>query len=165
MSQPFSTTFRARWGEMDFNGHMRNTAYLDLAGHVRMVYFDAHGFSMRRFSELRLGPVSTKDEIEYFRELHLLDEVRVTLALAGLSTHTVRFRLRNEFFDGKGKLAARVTTTGGWFDLTARRLTAPPEELAALVRGLARTDDFQEMPERLRDEAARRAAPEREGAR
>ena len=159
MTEPFSTTFRARWGEMDFNGHMRNTAYLDLAGHARMVYFDAHGFSMKRFGELRLGPVSTKDEIEYFRELHLLDEVTVTLALAGVSESSVRFRLRNEFLDGRKRLVARVTSTGGWFDLVARRLTAPPEELAALVRELAQTSDFQELPERLRDEAARRTAP------
>jgi acyl-CoA thioester hydrolase len=159
MTEPFSTTFRARWGEMDFNGHMRNTAYLDVSGHVRMVYFDAHGFSMRRFEELRLGPVVTKDEIEYFRELRLLEEMTVTLALAGVSESSVRFRLRNEFFDGRKKLVARVTSTGGWFDLAARKLTAPPGELAALVRALERTPDFQEMPERLRDEVARRAAP------
>ena len=159
MTEPFATTFRARWGEMDFNGHMRNTAYLDVSGHVRMVYFDAHGFSMRRFEELRLGPVVTKDEIEYFRELRLLEEMTVTLALAGVSESSVRFRLRNEFFDGRKKLVARVTSTGGWFDLAARKLTAPPGELAALVRALERTPDFQEMPERLRDEVARRAAP------
>jgi acyl-CoA thioester hydrolase len=124
-----------------------------------MVYFDAHGFSMRRFEELRLGPVVTKDEIEYFRELRLLEEMTVTLALAGVSESSVRFRLRNEFFDGRKKLVARVTSTGGWFDLAARKLTAPPGELAALVRALERTPDFQEMPERLRDEVARRAAP------
>ena len=29
MADVFTRTFHARWGDMDFNGHMRNTAYLD----------------------------------------------------------------------------------------------------------------------------------------
>ena len=56
---------------MDFNAHMRNTAYLDLSADVRMMYFAEHGFSMREFETLKIGPVILKDEIEYFRELKL----------------------------------------------------------------------------------------------
>jgi hypothetical protein len=31
---------------------------------------------------------------------------------------------------------------GGWLDLTARRLTAPPEGIVRAFQGLVRTDDF-----------------------
>ena len=36
-------------GTMDFNGHMANTAYLDLAADVRMAFFAEHGFPPAEF--------------------------------------------------------------------------------------------------------------------
>ena len=36
--------FIAGWGTMDFNSHMANTAYLNLAADVRMAFFADHGF-------------------------------------------------------------------------------------------------------------------------
>jgi acyl-CoA thioester hydrolase len=33
-------------GDMDFNRHMRNTAYLDKSADVRMLFFAEHGFPM-----------------------------------------------------------------------------------------------------------------------
>lgn len=146
---PFSKTFHVRWGDMDFNAHMGNTAYLDACVDVRLMYFQDHGFSMRELERLRVGPVVLRDELEYFRELRLLDSVRITLELAGLSVDGSRFRLRNEFFRADGALAARVTTLGGWLDLSRRKLTAPPEELANALRLLTRTEDYQELPSSL----------------
>lgn len=35
----------AGWSDMDFNSHMANTAYLDHAADVRMMYFAEYGFS------------------------------------------------------------------------------------------------------------------------
>ena len=145
----FKKKFHVRWGDMDFNAHMANTAYLDMSADVRMMYFDEHGFSMREFERRRIGPVVMRDELEYFRELRLLEPVEVTLALAGLSQDASRFIIRNEFFRGDGKLAARVTTFAGWLDLSKRKLTAPPEELFRLLNDLTRTDDFKELPSSL----------------
>jgi acyl-CoA thioester hydrolase len=141
----FEKTFHVRWGDMDFNAHMKNTAYLDVAGDVRMIYFSENGFSMREFERLRLGPVILRDELDYHRELRLLETVRVTLGLAGLSADASRFRLRNEFFREDGKTVARVTSTGGWLDLGVRKIVAPPEKLAGLLRALERTGDFAEI--------------------
>jgi acyl-CoA thioester hydrolase len=146
MPELFTKTFHVRWGDMDFNAHMKNTAYLDLAADVRMMYFQAHGFTMREFERLRLGPVIMRDELEYFRELRLLEPVKVTLALAGLSQDAAKFRIINEFFRDDEKLAAKVTSTGGWLDLSARKLTAPPEKLADALRNLTRSEDFAELP-------------------
>jgi acyl-CoA thioester hydrolase len=60
----------------------------------------------------------------------------------------MRFRLRNEFFTDERKLAARVTSSGGWLDLTARKLVTPPEALARLMRDLARSPDYADLPAR-----------------
>ena len=142
---PFSKTFHVRWGDMDFNAHMGNTAYLDAVVDVRLMFFREHGFAPREFERLRIGPVVLRDELDYFRELRLLDPVTITLQLAGLSEDASRFRLRNEFFREDGALAARVSTLGGWLDLAKRKLTAPPEGLAAALRLLHRTEDFEEL--------------------
>ncbi|SDD53147.1 acyl-CoA thioester hydrolase [Cupriavidus sp. YR651] len=139
----------AGWGDMDFNAHMRNTAYLDKAADVRMMYFSSCGFSMSEFMRIRLGPVVMKDEIEYFREFQLLDDVRITLSLAGLSDDGSRMTLRNDFYR-QGTLAARVTSTAGWLDLNRRKLVCPPEALMQALRELARSEDFVVLPDSSR---------------
>jgi len=143
----FERRMIAGWGDMDFNAHMRNTAFLDKSADVRMLFFAANGFSMDEFIQLKLGPVITKDELEYFKEVRLLEELRVTLYVRGLAEDGSRFLMRNEFCSAPGdQLVARVTSAGGWLDLTTRRLVVPPEALVAALRLLPRTDDFQLLP-------------------
>jgi acyl-CoA thioester hydrolase len=141
----YEKTFFAGWGDMDFNAHMRNTAYLDKCGDVRMMFFAEHGFPMSEFMRLRLGPVILKDELEYFKEVNLLDPLRVTLAVGGMAPDGSRLELRNEFFRGDGKRAARVISYAGWLDLEARRLVVPPPDLLAALQFLQRTADFAEL--------------------
>src|SRR3974377_1237918 len=121
----FEQTLYAGWGDMDFNAHMKNTAYLDKSADVRMMYFAQQGYPASEFLRLKIGPVVMRDELEYFREIHLLEEMKVNLAFAGLSDDGSRMSIRNEFTRADGKLAARVTTIGGWMNLSARKLIAP----------------------------------------
>jgi acyl-CoA thioester hydrolase len=145
----YQKTLIAGWGDMDFNSHMRNTAYLDKSADVRMMYFADSGFPMAEFMRLKLGPVVMKDEVAYFREFHLLDEVRVSMLLAGLSDDGSRMILRNDFHR-KDALAARVTSTAGWLDLAKRKLVCPPAELLLALRAIPHSDDFQALPDRSR---------------
>jgi acyl-CoA thioester hydrolase len=141
----YSKEMIAGWGDMDFNAHMRNTAYLDKAADVRMLFYAEHGFPMSEFMRLRIGPVVRKDELAYFREVKLLDRLTVTLELAGMSPDGSHWIVRNEFFLANGQKAATVNSTGGFLDLSARKLVAPPAELLAAVREFGRTEDFQEL--------------------
>jgi len=142
----FSKKLMAGWGDMDFNSHMRNTAFLDKAGDVRMLFLSEHGFPMSEFMRLNIGPVVMKDEIGYVKEVLLLEEITVTLALAGLAEDGSRWVLRSDIIRPDGKLAARVNSTGGWLDLGARKLIAPPPALMATWQILEKTDDFQQLP-------------------
>lgn len=146
----FEKTFVAGWGDMDFNAHMRNTSFLDRSADVRMMFFASQQFSTDEFIRLKLGPVIMKDEAEYFKEVRLLDTLRATLALAGLAPDGSRFAMRNEFWRPDGKLAARVTSSGGWLDLVARKLVVPPAPLLDSLRALERTEDFVELPSSIR---------------
>jgi acyl-CoA thioester hydrolase len=130
---------------MDFNSHMRNTAFMDKAGDVRMLFLSENGFPMSELMRLRIGPVVMKDEIAYFKEVMLLDEITVTLGVAGLSPDGSRWMLRSDVIRPDGKLAARITSTGGWLDLGARKLIAPPPALLATWQSLFKTEDFQEL--------------------
>jgi acyl-CoA thioester hydrolase len=141
----YAKEFLAGWGTMDFNGHMANTAYLDLAADVRMSFFAEHGFPPSEFRRRALGPVVRKDELEYFREVGLHDQVTVTYAVLGMSADGARFVLENEIWSAAGKRAAVVRSTGGWLDLRARKLVAPPAELLATLMKVPRSPDFTEL--------------------
>jgi acyl-CoA thioester hydrolase len=143
MSRIFEKTFHVGWANVDFNGHLGNTSFMDLAVDVRMFFFAENGFSAKEFQRRRFGPVILRDEIEYFKEMYLLDSIRITFLGAGLSDDASRFKIRNEFFREDGKLAARLNTIGGWLDLDKRKLLVPPKELAEAMKSLARTEDFE----------------------
>lgn len=147
----FERKLTAGWGDMDFNSHMRNTAYLDKSADVRMMYFSENGFPMVEFHRLRMGPVILHDELDYYREVGLLEEIRVTLELGELSADGSRFLIQNTFYREDGKLVARVRSKGGWLDLNARKLVAAPEKLLRALENSPRSDDFKEVPSSLKE--------------
>ena len=142
MTEPFSATFRVGWAQIDFNAHMRNTAYLDLCVDARLMFFERQGFPAAEFERLQIGPVIFRDEVDYLHELRLLERVTVTVALAGLSEDGRRFRLWNELLAPDAQLAGRVVTSGAWLNLATRKVTVPPEALAAVMAAMPRTDDY-----------------------
>ena len=142
----YAREFLAGWGTMDFNGHLANTAYLDLAADVRMAFFAEHGFPPSEFRRLALGPVVRKDELEYFREVGLHETVTVTYAALAMSADGARFVLENEIWSAASERCAVVRSTGGWLDLRARRLVAPPAALLAAFMRVPRSPDFVELP-------------------
>lgn len=146
MEPLYEKSFVAGWSDMDFNAHMSNTAYLDRAVDVRLLFYSEHGFPVAEFASLGVGPVVRKDEVEYFKEIRLLEAIRATLGMAGMAADGSRLLLRNEFYRGDGKLAARVVSTIGWLDLRARRLVAPPERLLRALQAMRRTEDFYVLP-------------------
>ena len=146
-------TLYAGWADMDFNSHMKNTAYLDKAADVRQMFLIENGFPVDEFLRLGIGPVVRKDEVEYFREVHLQEKILVTYALAGHAADGSRFLLRHEIFRQDGELSARVTSAGGWLSLTERKLIAPPPALLSAMNLLEKTDDFVVLPSSIRARA------------
>ncbi len=150
VNAPFSISTIAGWGDMDANAHMANVAYMNKCVDARMSFFVHCGFPATEFARRKIGPVVRRDEIEYFREVSLLEPITVTLALGGCAPDGSRFRLVNEVLRADGKVAARVRTEGGWLDLAARKLIAPPPELMTALQKLPRSTDFEELPSSLK---------------
>lgn len=146
---PFTSTTHVRWPDVDPNGHMRTTAYLDAAEDNRMQFFASVGFPVPELAARRLGPISHGDDIRYRAELRLLEAFTVELRLSGMASDGARFRLHNRIVKEDGRTAATIETTAGWLDLEARRLTTPPADLLAALTTLERTKDFAELPSPL----------------
>jgi len=146
----YTKTLYAGWADMDFNSHMKNTAYLDKAADVRQMFLAENGFPVEEFFRLRIGPVIMKDEVEYFKEVRLLQQITVTYALAGHAVDGSRFLIRHEVFRPDGERSARVTSTGGWLNLAERRLVVPPPALLSAMNLLERTADFVVLPSSIK---------------
>ncbi|HKH91976.1 MAG TPA: thioesterase family protein [Gemmatimonadaceae bacterium] len=142
----YARQFLVGWRMMDSNGHLANTAYLDLAADVRIAFFAEHGFPPSEFRRLAIGPVVRKDELEYFREIGLHETVTVTYAATAMSPDGARFSLENEIWIAAGERAAVVRSTGGWLDLRARKLVVPPPALFEAISSVPRTSSFVELP-------------------
>jgi len=147
---PFSVASVAGWADMDANAHMANFAYLTKCVDARMSFFKQHGFPVTEFAKRRIGPVVRRDELEYFREVALLEPSTVTLEIAGMAPDGSRFRLRNEVLNGDGKLAARITSEGGWLDLAKRRLIVPPADLLEALSAMPQAVEFERLPSSIR---------------
>ena len=108
----YARQFLAGWATMDSNGHVANTAYLDLAADARIAFFAEHGFPPTEFRRLGVGPVIRRDEVEYLREINLHDTVTVSFAMLALSPDGARFTLENEIWPAADRHAATVRSTG-----------------------------------------------------
>lgn len=143
--QSFVMEFEIRWSDLDANRHMKNYAYMEYAIQTRFRFFNANNFPPEAFAKNEIGPVVFRDELKYYRELHLLDQIKVDMQLAGLSADDVKFIIRNDIYRPDGELSATVVSDAAWFDLNTRKLTTPPAALAATIRNLPRTADFVEL--------------------
>ena len=102
MSDPTIQRFVIQWRDLDANGHMRNTAYLDYATQARFAFFATHGFPLSEFRQLSLGPITLRDEITYVREVHMLETIESRLHATNWSDDGSRFRLVNDIVNRDG---------------------------------------------------------------
>lgn len=161
----FRKTFRVRWADVDLNGHMRNTAYIEYAIEARLAYLAERGVDAQALAAAGVGPVAQRDELTYRKELRFQEPFTVTVELAGLSEDGSRARFYNEFRRADGALAATVVSEGVWLDLRRRKPTPLPEALNRVLEGMPRTADFEILggPARADEEASIRALVERLG--
>lgn len=125
----YEKTFTVRWADMDPNVHMRHSAYTDYAAQVRLDFLADQGFTMRRFAELRIGPILFREDTRFLKEIGISETIRVTAELGGLSADGSRWRIIHTIYKADGRMAATVSVDGAWLDLSLRKLTIPPAEI------------------------------------
>jgi len=145
-SQPvlpgYRQTVAVRLDEIDFNGHLHNTKYLEYSSHTRYSHLVESGWDLRRMKEHGVGVVALSDEIQYHREVGIGGLVIVHYNVTGYSEDGSRWRSRVRVIRPDGVVAATVITHGAWIGLQSRRIQSPPAALVATADPI-RSDDFE----------------------
>lgn len=131
-------TYHVRWAEMDPNGHMRHSAYADFAADQRITLLARFGYDLKKFGELRLGPILFREETKFLKEVSAGDEIRVDGHFTSLSPDGGRWTILHTIYKADGRVAATVTVDGAWLDLDKRKLCLPPPDLMAAMREMVK---------------------------
>jgi|SRR5690606_34915769 len=133
------------WAQIDANRHMRHSAYADLCAQARTNLLKEVGLSLDKIAEIHIGPVLFREELVYLREIHLNDEVRVTVEMTRYNPTNSRFSFRHEVYRSDGTKCAVVTVDGAWMDIVKRKLTVLPAGWQSIVALIPKSDDYQEV--------------------
>ena len=137
MSEVFEQEFHVRWSDLDPNMHMRHTAYGDLCAATRFSFLNSLGFTMKKFSELKIGPIIFNENLNYLSEVLPGDKVRVNVRMSGISEIGHKWQMHQEIFRvSDGKLAATLDIKGAWFNIVERKVSIPPEDLFKKVEAI-----------------------------
>ncbi|MDX2600104.1 acyl-CoA thioesterase [Streptomyces caniscabiei] len=126
MSEPFSVPVTVRGYEIDVQGHLNQSVYLQYGEHARWSLLRAAGIHQADLRAKGVGPVALETTVRYRRELLAGDEVEVTCAFVWGEGKT--FRIEQTVRRADGTVAAEITGVGGLMDLRIRKLVADPRE-------------------------------------
>lgn len=146
----YTTSTKATWAHIDANGHLRNTAYSEFATHARLQFFDDHGFPPKELAANNIGPVMTREELLYYREVHMMENLKVSCQLSKATKDYSRFQFVQYIFKENGKKAAKITLEGLWLNLQLRKTAIPPQALIDVCAQIPKTDDFEWLDKQVR---------------
>ena len=141
----YEKEYDIRWVDLDPNGHMRHSAYLDYGAQIRLAAMADNGLSMGQMAKYGVGPVLFRESIDYHREIRGGETICVGTELTGISKNGKHWRMRHVIKKADGEVAAVIEVRGAWLDLKARRIAPAPDEVQAMVSAMPRSDDFEEF--------------------
>src|SRR2546423_12555916 len=85
MPEVIEKTFEVRWDDINSNGHLRSTRYLEYASYALITYLQDAGFPVSRMHQMGLSIVRLADEAEYCDEVFLSESLTVRARTVGVS--------------------------------------------------------------------------------
>jgi acyl-CoA thioester hydrolase len=144
MPKDFVLTIVPRWADIDFNQHMRHSAFADWAAYARSEWLDSNGLNMQKLVELKVSPVMFEERTKYFKEILLGERITVDLQLAGTNHDASHWLLRHTF-RRDSTVCALHEAKGAWFNTASRRIAPPPPGLLEAYANMVRTDDYADL--------------------
>lgn len=141
----FEKEMDLRWADVDANFHVRHSVYADLCASARFSCLESLGFGYSKMMKVGVGPVLFKETIIYMKEIRPGGKVKVNFILAGMSESGHKFRIEHQIFRDDGVQAASLVVDGGWLDLRARKIVAPPEELVEAMNKVVKSKEFTNL--------------------
>ncbi len=111
----YRKSFQSNWADLDPNGHMRHTAYNDYAAQLRLLFFEEHGFSFLKLSEMGIGPILFREETRFFREVRMGEKISVDVQLLKARKDASKWSFRQNIYKDKNEISASIEVDGaGW---------------------------------------------------
>ena len=122
----FRVRVEVRVSDLDVNGHVTTSAYLQYADHARWKLLQEAGADVDGLIGSGFGPVTLETTVRFRRELRLGSEVEVSCRFGWGpgKTGSVTQELHRV---ADGELVAEVSSVGGLLDLRHRKLVADPQ--------------------------------------
>jgi len=67
----------------------------------------------------------------------------VELSILGESLDHSRWKFLHNIYNAKGKLSARHVIFGAWINMQTRKISSPPDEFIAILKGLPKNEPFE----------------------
>ena len=103
----YEKPFEIRVDEIDINGHLHHTKYLEYCSHTRYCQLVERGWTLDRMAAHGIGAVTLTEEIRYRLEVRLGDLITVTHQVIGYSADGTRWCTRNQVMRPDGASARR----------------------------------------------------------
>lgn len=145
MSEPYEKSFEIRWADLDPHRHLRHSAYVDYATHVRFAFLADHDYTPQRFGALDFGPILFRETTSFYKEVRGGSTITVDFCVGGLAPDASRWRMCHHVVRPDGKRAALIEVEGAWMSLSKRKLTAPDPPIVELFHRLPKTEDYKEL--------------------
>lgn len=134
--------FQIMWAQVDPNGHLRHSAYYDLAAQVRVNAFAEHELGIQELLKLGIGPILFREEARFYREISLNENIKVDLQIQKARPDGYKWSILHSFYKKDETLAATVAVDGAWMDLKKRKVTVPPQKIIKAFGEFPKTENF-----------------------
>jgi len=146
----YRKSFQSIWADLDPNGHMRHTAYNDYAAQLRLLFFEEHGFSFLKLTEMGIGPILFREETRFFREVRMGEKISVDVQLLKARKNASKWSFRQNIYKDDDEISAIIEVDGAWLDLQKRKVIVPPSAISEMIMEIPKTDDFEWLPDKVK---------------
>lgn len=120
--------------ELDALGHVNNAKYLEYLEWGRFHWVRENGIPLDFFGKSRLSTVLVNTNVNYRREAHLGDRLRIRSWLAEMGRSS--FRVGQEILNQRDERVADAMITSVMFDTQTRSSVYIPDDLRAMLEPL-----------------------------
>ncbi len=145
MDDEYAVTYEIRWSDLDANGHVNYSTYIDATADLRYRFFAEHGFPAEKFLEMGIGAVYVAIEARFYREVTVGETITIDYVLTGLSPKATRWKVRHDVLKANGKRAVSLAIEGTVLDLNSRRVVPLSPELMAIIERIPRAKQVEVM--------------------
>ncbi len=132
----YESHIRIRSTQVDQFGHLNNAAFLEIFEWARWEWAESGNFSFKTAMKQRgLGPVVVHADVSFRREVRFHETVRIETTLERCDSR--KGVMHQRMLCENGDLASEGRFSFVTLDLAQRRVVPLPDEIRALVEGIA----------------------------